>query len=106
MDEKVWIDVEKPFWWDAPTWIASGKIDSIGIANNHMYRRQMYPGEAWGKARDEKRLLPPHGNGQWTQEIYYHVLNCGFRIPPSAGKRIGRTSESRWIQPHLCPRRR
>jgi hypothetical protein len=86
---KVWIDVEKPFWWDAPTWIASGKVDSIGIANNHMCRSQVYPGEAWGKARDEKRLPPPLGNGQWTQEIYYHILNCGFRIPPSAGSASG-----------------
>jgi hypothetical protein len=88
-NKNVWIDVEKPFWWDAPTWIASGKVDSIGIANNHMCRSQMYPGEAWGKARDEKRLPPPMGNGQWTQEIYYHVLNCGFRIPPSAGSASG-----------------
>lgn len=36
-NNKVWIDVEKPFWWDSPTWIACGKIDSIGIANNYMY---------------------------------------------------------------------
>lgn len=86
---KVWIDVEKPFWWDAPTWIVSGKVDSIGIANNHMCRSQVYPGEAWGKARDEKRLPPPLGNGQWTQEIYYHLLNCGFRVPPSAGSASG-----------------
>jgi len=88
-NKNVWIDVEKPFWWDAPTWIASGTIDSVGIANNHMCRSQAYPGEAWGKARDEKRLPPPMGNGQWTQEIYYHVLNCGFRIPPSAGSASG-----------------
>ena len=31
----VWIDVEKPFWWDVPVWLASGRIDSIGLANNH-----------------------------------------------------------------------
>jgi hypothetical protein len=85
----VWIDVEKPFWWDVPIWLASGQIDSIGLANNHMNRRGMYEDEAWGRSRDTKRLPAPRGNGFWTQEIYYHVLNCGLRIPPSAGSASG-----------------
>ena len=25
----VWIDIEKPFWWDVPTWLASGKMNSM-----------------------------------------------------------------------------
>jgi hypothetical protein len=29
------------------------------------------------------------GNGYWTQEIYYHILNCGLRLPPSAGSASG-----------------
>jgi len=85
----VWIDIEKPFWWDVPVWLASGQVDSIGLANNHMNRRGMYEDEAWGRARDAKRLPPPWGNGFWTQEIYYHILNCGLRIPPSAGSASG-----------------
>ena len=84
-----WIDVEKPFWWDMPTWIASGLIDSIGLANNHMCRDQMLETEAWGKARDIGRLPAPLGNGWWSQEIYYHLLNCDIRIPPSAGSASG-----------------
>ncbi|MEK6261844.1 MAG: CehA/McbA family metallohydrolase [Planctomycetota bacterium] len=85
----VWIDVEKPFWWDVPLWLASGEVDSIGIANNHMCRSQMYRDEAWGKPRDTSRLPNPHGNGLWTQEIYYHLLNSGLRVPPSAGSASG-----------------
>jgi hypothetical protein len=87
--DSVWIDVEKPFWWDVPIWLASGQVDSIGLANNHMCRSSVYASEAWGKPRDEKRLPPPLGNGYWSQEIYYHVLNCGLRIPPSAGSASG-----------------
>ena len=49
----------------------------------------MYLNEAWGKPRDESRLPNPRGNGFWTQEIYYHLLNCGIRIPPSAGSASG-----------------
>src|SRR3989454_8543551 len=85
----VWIDIEKPFWWDVPVWVASGQVDSIGIANNHMCRSQMYESEAWGKPRDASRLPVPLGNGYWSQEIYYHLLNCGLRIPPSAGSASG-----------------
>lgn len=85
----VWIDVEKPFWWDVPTWVASGQVDSIGLANNHMCRSRMYEDEAWGKPRLVDRLPVPLGNGHWTQEIYYQLLNCGLRLPPSAGSASG-----------------
>jgi hypothetical protein len=85
----VHVDVEKPFWWDVPTWLASGEVDTIGLANNHMCRSQMYETEAWGKPRNANRLPAPRGNGFWTQEIYYHVLNCGLRVPPSAGSASG-----------------
>src|SRR5262249_43060989 len=70
-------------------WLASGQVDTIGLANNHMCRDRMYETEAWGKARDGQRLPPPRGNGFWSQEIYYHLLNCGLRIPPSAGSASG-----------------
>ena len=85
----VWVDIEKPFWWDAPVWLASGQVDSVGLANNHMCRDQMYESEAWGKPRDPARLPAPRGTGFWTQEIYYHILNSGLRVPPSAGSASG-----------------
>ena len=85
----VWIDVEKTFWWDVPLWAALADPDSIGIAHNHMHRSGVLDNEAWGKTRDRDRYPGPRGNGQWTQEIYYHLLNCGFRIPPSAGSASG-----------------
>jgi len=84
-----WIDIEKPFWWDVPVALAHGFGDSIGLANNHMCRRSMYESEAWGNPRDVERLPPPRGNGFWSQEIYYDILNCGIRIPPSAGSASG-----------------
>jgi hypothetical protein len=87
--DHAWIDIEKPFWWDVPIWLASRKVDSIGLANNHMHRDGMLTNEAWGKPRDRNRLRDPQGNGQWSEEIYYHVLNVGLRIPPSAGSASG-----------------
>jgi hypothetical protein len=87
--EEAWIDIEKPFWWDVALWLASGQMNSIGLANNHMCRDRMYEDEAWGKPRDVKRLPAPTGNGYWTQEIYYNLLNTGLRLPPSAGGASG-----------------
>ena len=85
----VWVDMEKPFWWDFPAWVAAGVGDSVGIANNHQHRSGMFENEAWGKPRDRDRLPNPFGNAWWTLEIYYHLLNSGFRIPPSAGSASG-----------------
>jgi len=88
-DPNVHVDVEKPFWWDMPAWIASGQVDSIGLGNNHMQRDQMLDNEAWGKPRDRIAFPAPHGNGLWSQTIYYQLLDCGLRIPPSAGSASG-----------------
>ncbi len=88
-NQNVWIDIEKPFWWDVPVWLATEQMNSIGVANNHMCRSRMYLDEAWGRPRDVTRLPNPRGNGFWTQEIYYHILNSGLRIPPSAGSASG-----------------
>jgi hypothetical protein len=83
------VEVEKPFWWDMPAWVATGKIHVIGLANNHMCRGRMLENEAWGRPRDAVRLPAPRGNGFYTQELYYRLLDCGFRIPPTAGSASG-----------------
>lgn len=88
-DPATWVDVEKPFWLDFPLWLASGLVDSVGICQNHMQRGGMLDNEAWGRARDAAKYPGPHGNGFWTQDIYYHALNCGFRLPPTAGSASG-----------------
>lgn len=85
----VWVDIEKPFWWDVPLWLSTGQCHSIGIANNHMCRSQMYPDEAWGRPRDKLKYRDKLGNAYYSQDIYYHILNCGLKIPPSAGSASG-----------------
>jgi hypothetical protein len=88
-DPEVWLDAEKPFWWDVPLWAAAGLLDSVGIAHNHMWRSGVLGNEAWGRPRDADRYPDPQGNGLWSQDIYYHLLNCGLRLPPSAGSASG-----------------
>lgn len=83
------VAIEKPFWNDVPIWLASGTVNTIEIANNHMLRHGVVDSEAWGRPRDLARLPGPHGNGLWSQEIYYHILQTGIRLPPSAGSASG-----------------
>jgi len=64
-------------------------VDSIGLCNNHMQRTGMLANEAWGKPREQARFPGVLGNGLWTQEIYYRLLETGHRIPPSAGSASG-----------------
>src|SRR3712207_9493398 len=59
------------------------------LFRSHMCRDRMFESEAWGKPRLVERLPAPRGNGFWTQEIYYHLLNAGLRLPPSAGSASG-----------------
>ncbi|HMJ67065.1 MAG TPA: hypothetical protein VK615_17105 [Candidatus Binatia bacterium] len=85
----VHVDIEKPFWWDTPLWLASSMVDTVGIANNHLHRGGVMGNEAWGRPRDLAKFPGPQGNGRYTQDIYYHILNCGLRVPPSAGSASG-----------------
>lgn len=84
-----WIDIEKPFWWDFPILIATGKINSVGIAHNHMHKNSIFDNEAWGRERERTKYPAPMGNGLYTHDIYFKLLNCGIRIPPSAGSASG-----------------
>lgn len=86
----VWIDIEKPFWWDVPVWLASGKIDSVGLANNHMCRSRMYESEAWGRPRDTNRLPAPRGNGFWTPDKRYVSRSSANFFLDWVVERIGR----------------
>ena len=72
----VWIDIEKPFWWDAPVWAASGLVNSVGLANNHMCRDQMFADEAWGRARDRTRLPVPNVVEVFKLERHLPTLRC------------------------------
>jgi hypothetical protein len=83
------VDIEKPFWYDVPVWLASGQVDTMGLACNHMLRKAMHPNEAWGRARDLAKYPAPLGNGYYTQDLYYRALDAGLRVPPSAGSASG-----------------
>jgi len=85
----VWVDMNKPFWWDLPALVAHAHIDSLQIAHSQICRSRTISEETGGKTRDKLRFPGNWGNAQWSQEIYFHLLNCGLRLPPTAGSGSG-----------------
>ena len=78
-----------PYAWNLPVWLANGEIEAIEIINRHALREGVVDKEDDGRPRDKTLFPGSRGNGRWSETVYYHVLNCGFRIPPVAGSGSG-----------------
>ncbi|MBN2295531.1 MAG: hypothetical protein JXM70_24085, partial [Pirellulales bacterium] len=85
----VWIDITRPYWWDVPMLVAMGQIDSIQIAHGNICRGKTINNEQGGKSRNKTLYPGVRGNAQWSEDIYFNLLECGIRIPPSAGSGSG-----------------
>ncbi|MBI4910040.1 MAG: CehA/McbA family metallohydrolase [Acidobacteria bacterium] len=85
------IDGEKPIWKNMPVLVALGLVDSIGIVNNHFHPNGMLlDAERYGSMeRDKPVYHTVSGFAQWMMDIYYSFLDCGFRLPVSAGSASG-----------------
>jgi hypothetical protein len=86
-----WVTATQPFAWDLPLWIATGELDGVQIANRHLMRDGVINHEADGRSREMAMYPGINGNGRWSLAIYYHLLNCGMRLPPTAGSGSGST---------------
>lgn len=85
------VDQEKPIWKNTPVNLALGVVDAVGVVNNHFHPHDvMLEAETYGSM---ERELPVYktmaGFAQWMIDLYYSFLNCGFRIPVSAGSASG-----------------
>ena len=84
------VDAEKPIWLGVAVSAALGQIDSIGIVNNHFHPHSvLHCVGRWGELVPEKGFEGNDGLALWCMELYYRLLNCGFRIPVSAGTASG-----------------
>ncbi len=85
----VWVHLTRPYWWDLPVLVALGQVDSVEVIHGQFGRTRMLADERGGKPRDPERLVGGRGHALWSQEIYFHLLNCGLRIPAGAGSGSG-----------------
>jgi hypothetical protein len=87
-----WADARDITDWDLPLWIASGKLDSVQVLNSAVRRspdKKRDHDKPLGKPRDEAIYDGVDGQGRWAEAVYHHLLNCGLRIPPTAGSGSG-----------------
>lgn len=83
------LDAPRATSWDLPLWLAADAIDSIGLINSQQMRESVDRPLASDRPPDRVLFPGKHGLGRWAETIYYHVLDCGLRIPPSAGSGSG-----------------
>jgi hypothetical protein len=85
----LWVDAARPYGWDLPMLVAAGQIDSVEVAHGQICRDRTINDEGEGKPRDRKRYPSYKGNAEWSHEVYFRLLECGLRIPPTAGSSSG-----------------
>jgi hypothetical protein len=82
-----------PYAWNLPVWIARGELDAIELINHRSLRAGVVDRaadkEEDGRPRDRSLFPGKTGNARWSETVYYHVLNCGLRVPPVAGSGSG-----------------
>ena len=73
--------------WDLPIWISTGKLDAIGVASPVLTSR---PTKLLKGSRPKPKKWKAETAAKfWSEEIYFHLLNSGLRIPPSACSAAG-----------------
>jgi len=78
-------------WDDVAVTVAFGEMDAIGLANNFFGYAYSYTRTSrYGNADDlEEFGDSPEGTYRMVLGKYYKLLNCGFRLPVSAGTAAG-----------------
>jgi hypothetical protein len=78
-----YVDAEKITWLDGVALIGLGQVDLAGLVYNSFSPYGVEP------TTDEPEYDTPARLPYWAMEIYYKLLNCGFRLPASAGTASG-----------------
>jgi hypothetical protein len=93
-DERLPVHVEIQKLWAAelPIWLASGRIDSVQLLGDHLTIDGHKSAVVAPVVAPEGNYRGGRGPGQIVEQIYWQMLEAGFRIPPTAGSGFGRTS--------------
>jgi len=82
------LHVLDPYAWDLPQLVAEGNVDSIAILPDAL-RLDGDNSKITGRTLKDGKYEGKHGIGKYAQAIYFHLLNCDLRIPPSAFSNSG-----------------
>ncbi|MGC3968730.1 MAG: hypothetical protein QM775_15570 [Pirellulales bacterium] len=84
----MWLDVAHPNAWDLPILLALGKVDSYRVLPSYLQRTKV-DFVPQGKPFDKNMYLGLEGPARFAADVYFHMLNCGLRVVPSAGSGSG-----------------
>ncbi len=84
-----WIDLEKPFWQEAPVVMALATPDSMGLLHSHFLKYGVMDYAAWGRQADTRDYPGRDGFIDYSLDLNYRFWNLGFDIPPTAGSASG-----------------
>ena len=88
-DEGAHVAVLEAFAWDLPMLVAHDLVDSVVVLNPFQRLEGDVKSIKRGRPHDERRYERAGGLGRYAQDIYFRLLNCGLRIPPSAASGSG-----------------
>jgi hypothetical protein len=90
--EDAHLAVLDPWSWDMPMLVAHGLVDSLAVYGDHLQWDGDQNQIKSGRKPSEAHFTGPHGAGRYAESIYFHLLNCGLRIPPTAFSNSGPTN--------------
>lgn len=88
-DQAAHIAIVHPWSRDVPIWLSQGKVDSVAVLSTHLQPDKSSPINIASYNPDPIRFTGPRGLGRLVEYIYWQMLECGFRIAPSAGSGFG-----------------
>lgn len=84
----LWIDVAHPSAWDLPLLAAAGLVDSFCVLPSQLQRAKVDE-TPFGRPFNRGQYPGLAGLGDCACDVYFHLLNTGLRVPPSAGSGSG-----------------
>lgn len=87
--EQEQLHIVDPFSWDLPLWLSKRTPTSFMVLSSFAGRKKSTEAKLTGRPRDKTFFPGEIGTGRWAEKIYFHLLNSGFRVPPSAGSGSG-----------------
>ena len=80
-----------PWAWDMPMLVAHGLVDSIAVYGDQLRLDEDRNRVTAGRTPDKGAFSGEHAAGRYAEHIYFQLLNCGLRIPPTAFSNSGDT---------------
>ena len=87
-NEELWIDIAQPTAWDLPILVGLGLADSYRVLPSSLARDKVDV-TPFGKPFDRSLYAGRDGPTRFACDVYFHLLNCGLKIVPSAGSGSG-----------------